>query len=139
MNRSFSRQRGQALAELALVLPLLVLLMVGTVDLGRLFYAFQSVENAAATGALYGSQSYYNAGQSTTIRSNALAAASDITNLFPVVTSTVSSANVAVTCSATYHTYLPWKSIVSWFITNYSTGNAYDIPLQRTVNMRILQ
>ena len=139
MNTFSSRQRGQALAELALVLPLLVLLMVGTVDLGRLFYAFQSVESAAAAGALYGSQSYYNAGMSSAIQSAALAQADDITNLSPVITTTVSGSNVCVTCSATYHTFLPWKSVMKWFITNYATGSPYDIPLQRTVNMRILQ
>ncbi|NPV08792.1 MAG: hypothetical protein HPY83_12635 [Anaerolineae bacterium] len=47
-------QQGQNLAELALVLPLLILLFVGIADLGRAFHAFIVVENAAREAARYG-------------------------------------------------------------------------------------
>ncbi|HLG51271.1 MAG TPA: TadE family protein, partial [Chloroflexota bacterium] len=39
--------RGQALVELALILPVLVLLAMGTLDLGRAFGAYLSMANAA--------------------------------------------------------------------------------------------
>jgi len=45
---------GQALVEFALVLPVLLLLFLAAVDLGRLFYAYVGVENAAREGAAYG-------------------------------------------------------------------------------------
>lgn len=45
--------RGQALVELAIILPVILLLVVAAVDLGRLFYAQIAVENAAREGALY--------------------------------------------------------------------------------------
>ena len=45
---------GGALIELALVLPVLVLVFVGTIDFGRVFYASQSLTNAARAGAQYG-------------------------------------------------------------------------------------
>lgn len=48
------RSRGQSLVELALIAPLLLLLMAAAIDLGRLFYAYVAVENAAKEGALYG-------------------------------------------------------------------------------------
>jgi PKD repeat protein len=44
--------RGQALVELALVVPILLLLMVAALDLGRIFYARITVENAAREGAM---------------------------------------------------------------------------------------
>jgi Flp pilus assembly protein TadG len=45
---------GGALVELALVLPVLVLVFVGTIDFGRVFYASQSLVNAARAGFQYG-------------------------------------------------------------------------------------
>lgn len=45
------RQRGQALVEFALILPLLVLLLVGVFDFGRAIYAYNTISNAARQGA----------------------------------------------------------------------------------------
>jgi Flp pilus assembly protein TadG len=44
-------QRGQSLTEFALVLPLVVLMAFGIFDLGRGVYAYNTVANAARTGA----------------------------------------------------------------------------------------
>ena len=46
------RPRGQALVELGLLLPVLLLLLVGALDLGRVFYAQITITNAAKEGAL---------------------------------------------------------------------------------------
>ncbi len=54
--RGTRRSRGQALVELALVTPLLLLLFAAAADLGRAFYAYVAVENAAKEGALFGSR-----------------------------------------------------------------------------------
>ena len=51
------RTRGQALVELALVTPLLLLVFAAAADLGRAFYAYVAVENASKEGALFGSRS----------------------------------------------------------------------------------
>ena len=48
-------RRGQSLVELALLLPVLALIVLGTVDLGRAFFAYQRLTNAVMQGALYGS------------------------------------------------------------------------------------
>jgi uncharacterized repeat protein (TIGR01451 family) len=48
------RSLGQAVVELALILPIFLLLIAGAVDLGRLFYAYLAIVNASKEGALYG-------------------------------------------------------------------------------------
>jgi hypothetical protein len=50
------RTRGQSLAEFALVLPIMLILLAAAIDLGRLFYAYVAVENAAKEGAFFGSR-----------------------------------------------------------------------------------
>jgi hypothetical protein len=42
--------RGQALVEFALILPLLVLVLVGIFDAGRLIFAYHTLNNAAREG-----------------------------------------------------------------------------------------
>ena len=49
------QQRGQSFVEMALIMPILLLLLGGVVDLGRGFLILVAVENAAGEGALYGS------------------------------------------------------------------------------------
>lgn len=51
--------RGQSLVELALLLPLLTLIVVGTIDLGRVFIYYTRLTNAVREGALYGSHQPY--------------------------------------------------------------------------------
>ena len=43
--------QGQALVEFALVLPILLLLIFGIIDAGRLIYTYNTVSNAARNGA----------------------------------------------------------------------------------------
>jgi Flp pilus assembly protein TadG len=47
-------RRGQSLVELALILPVLTLIMLGTIDLGRAFYDHNELTDAVKEGALYG-------------------------------------------------------------------------------------
>jgi Flp pilus assembly protein TadG len=46
--------RGQSLVELALMFPLLLFILVGVLDLGRAYYAYVTITNAAREGASYG-------------------------------------------------------------------------------------
>lgn len=50
-----NKQRGQSLMEFALILTFLLLLIAGVVDLGRAFFTFVSLREAAQEGASYGS------------------------------------------------------------------------------------
>ena len=55
MRNNHRRQAGSAMIEMALAFPLLVLLLAGTADFGRVFYTYVTLANAARTGAGYGS------------------------------------------------------------------------------------
>jgi Flp pilus assembly protein TadG len=55
-------QSGQSLVEFAIVLPLLLLLLIGVIELGRYAYLAILVGNAARAGAAYGAQSPFTAG-----------------------------------------------------------------------------
>jgi PKD repeat protein len=48
--------RGQSMVELALVLPLLVLLVLIAVDFGRIYFSYIEIHNAAREGAKYAAQ-----------------------------------------------------------------------------------
>jgi len=53
----FARKKsspGQSLTELAFILPILMLIMAGILDLGRFAFAAATVANAAREGARYG-------------------------------------------------------------------------------------
>lgn len=70
-----ARQRGQAAVELALVLPILALLLITAVDLGRSFYYYTSLANAVRVGAAWATS--YAAGYtdtSPTVRQNQIKA-----------------------------------------------------------------
>lgn len=49
------RQRGQSLTEMAVSLPILLVLLAGVLDIGRAYYTYLSLRDAAAEGAAYGS------------------------------------------------------------------------------------
>jgi hypothetical protein len=57
MKQKIKKEEGSSLIETALVMPVLLLLLIGAVDLGRGYYAAMEVSSAAEAGALYGIQS----------------------------------------------------------------------------------
>jgi Flp pilus assembly protein TadG len=63
--------RGQSVLELALVLPVLLLLLIGTIEIGRFAYYSIVVSNAARAGAQYGAQNLIAAGDQTGIQTAA--------------------------------------------------------------------
>ncbi len=44
-------QRGQSMVELGLVMPVLLWFLLGTLDLGRVYYAYVTVSNSSRVGA----------------------------------------------------------------------------------------
>ncbi len=52
--RRRNRTNGQSLVEFAFVLPLLLVMVAGAADLGRLFFGYVTVESAAREAAFYG-------------------------------------------------------------------------------------
>ena len=48
-------ERGQSMAELGIGMVILLILLAGVVDLGRAFYTYMALRDAAQEGAVYGS------------------------------------------------------------------------------------
>jgi len=84
---------GQSLIETALALPVLISLLFGAAEYGRLCYVGIEITNAAHAGAVYGAQNRGTASDTAGITSSAT---SDAANLASV------SVTPQVLCAATY-------------------------------------
>lgn len=127
------RDSAQSLAECAVIIPLLCLLLFGLIDFGRAYYLSIEVTNAAYAGALYGS---VNADDTTGMQNAAITDAADVSNMTatasygcecsdgskqsPNCTSTPSCPTntsvvnyVTVTTSANYKPIIHWPGIPS--------------------------
>jgi Flp pilus assembly protein TadG len=139
-----SQQRGQSLVELALVLPLLLLLLVGVIEIGRFAYYSILVSNAARAGAQYGAQSLTTSADSAGI---GIAAKN---NALPTLTVTPTqscgcSANSLGGCPtgsvcANPLVYVEVKAEMRNFSSLFSyPGLPATITLTNTVKMRVSQ
>lgn len=138
------RQDGNSLIETALVLPVLLLLLAGAVDIGRAFRAAMIVNAAAQTGAAYGVQSptdtagmkhaaATNTSTLVTVNSTATygcecsdgSSTQDSCSSEPSCSASMNSVYyVEVDSSATYTPLIPWPGISS------------TIPLSAKVRLR---
>ncbi len=131
---------GASLAEFAVLLPFLTLTLLGVIDMGRAYYLSIEVNNAAYTGAMYGSN---NPTDTTGMQNAATGDAVDVSGMTATATygcecsdgsspaspcpstpptCTYNVVNyVKVTTSATYHPLLAWPGIPS---TISLTGSA---------------
>src|SRR5690349_10309874 len=82
---SVAGDAGQALVELALTVPLLVLILLGAAEFSRLAYAAVEVANAAKAGVQYAAYSRANAASASSIRTAAANEAPDVTLATPGV------------------------------------------------------
>ena len=89
--------RGQALIELALVMPVLTALLIGAAEFGRIAYAAIEVTIAARAGVAYGAQTIITAADLAGMQSAATNDGSDITALKPNGLSAVAAQSC--TCS----------------------------------------
>src|SRR5881296_2589791 len=74
----FRREDASSTIELAVVLPILVLLFAGATELGRLFYTYTTLAKATKIGARYLSTSQDATSSDATTQSNALARAKSL-------------------------------------------------------------
>ncbi|MCP4141348.1 MAG: hypothetical protein GY755_13875 [Chloroflexi bacterium] len=58
--KTLGQKKAQSMVEFALILPILLLLIFGILEYGRLFFAWISIENAARVGARYASTGNYD-------------------------------------------------------------------------------
>jgi Flp pilus assembly protein TadG len=97
-------EKGQALVELALTVPALVLLLVGAAELARVSYASIEVSNAALAGVQYGAQTSTTAGDTIGIQTAASVDAPDLSSGLLITTvskSCICSNGAASTCLST--------------------------------------
>lgn len=130
-NQERKSESGQGLVELALLTPMLVLILLGAVDFGRVFSASIQVTNAAREGAYFGARSFENAEDSAAIENVAIADSSSIFGIDPTVSSTTGVDDngydfVAVTVTYAFEPLVPYPGIPE------------EIDLSKTVTMRII-
>lgn len=93
---------GQALVELALVVPLLTLIFVGAAEVGRIAYAAIEVNNAARAGVAYASQGRAQAYDGPGITRAAVLDAPDVSGLNvapPTYSCSCSTTGAAISCA----------------------------------------
>jgi Flp pilus assembly protein TadG len=90
---------GQSFVELALVLPIFVLLLVGAAEFGRLAYFGIEVSNAARAGVAYGAQNHITASDNPGMQ---LAATNDGSNVVGLAAS-CSGTSVNGLCATSSH------------------------------------
>ena len=131
--RRLRSRRGQSLVELSLILPVLLILALGIVDYGRVYFEYVSVTNAARTGAAFASTNADTAVDTDGIRTAALNDLDSLPNgsggSAEVTAITGSDANgdlyAQVTVTKQFDTLVPWPFLPS------------DFDIERTVQMRV--
>jgi Flp pilus assembly protein TadG len=150
MSALFNRsERGSSTAELALILPVMIGLLLGALDYARVFYSAQAVTHAVTVGAMYGAQSVTKSLDTAGMESAATTAATDISGFTAsaVRSCTCWSASAGTetsmgTCTSTCTS----PSVVRIYVTVAGTGvfhtfvNYPGIPttvtISRTARMR---
>ena len=99
--RGLAAERGTSLLEMALVLPALLLLLLGIIDVGRYAQFNIEVANAAHAGAQYGAQSPITAADTTGIANAAVNDAQDILTTSQVSSSACMCNGAGAACTFT--------------------------------------
>jgi Flp pilus assembly protein TadG len=112
-----ARQGGQALVELALVVPVILILLLGTIDLGRIFYSKIAVTDAAKEGALVASQGGSTSEVTTAVLTEAKGGFVEITAANVAATTCPDNPNgatppVSVTAASPFHALTPLVAAV---------------------------
>ena len=144
-----SNERGGALVELALGLPLLALVLFGTIDFGRVFYHAMAVSHAARAGAQYGSQNLGYAMDDSAMSSVATtdATAHDLSASFFTVTSShacycydgsaeTSLACTAGTCASQLRVYVTVTASHGFTTVASYPGIPHTLTVTRAARMR---
>ena len=84
--RILSEEKGQSLFEFAILTPVVLIMLVGAIEIGRLAYLSILVNNAASAGVQYGAQSLATASDNTGMQTAALNDGQNITGLTATAT-----------------------------------------------------
>ncbi|MFL5245748.1 MAG: TadE family protein [Gemmataceae bacterium] len=140
--RSVRSRRAVAAAELALILPLLVTMVLGAVDFGRFAYCYIAVTNAARAGAQYACMNNFTASTLTAWKTGVKTAVTD------EMTLQVGAGNVPAQPDPTTSTDNGLKRVQVTAVCNFTTiinwqwtglGLPNTLTLQRRVEMRLIR
>lgn len=97
------RERGQAMVEFAMVLPILVTILFATIQFGMAFWNYQQVSAAASEGARRASISRNDTNRTATVRNAVIAASPKLSSSSIIVTTNSSwTAGQPVTVTVAY-------------------------------------
>lgn len=114
-------EEGSSLIELALMMPIFSLILVGSVQVAQLAYASIEVTSAARAGAEYGAQTHDTAADATGMETVATAAGPNVPNMQAAATTfctcsdgtAVTCSNAGTSCSARINEYVQVNTTAS--------------------------
>ena len=142
--RARGRRTGAAAAELALILPLLVTVVLACVDFGRFAYNYIALANAARAGAAYGIMNNYTPSTQSSWVSGITQAAKDemtqqvgsgnIGNMQVTVTPVTDSNGLhRVRVQASY----PFTTLINWQWVGLGLPN--NLTMKQQAEMRLIR
>lgn len=117
-------ESGQSLVELAISFPVILLLLLGTIDFGMALYSYLVIRDAAQEGALYGS---FNPSNNVEIESRARNIApndSDALYFYPVKLNSKDIFHVQISTSGEN-----CQGITKGTINSITVTTSYDYPM----------
>ena len=113
VSRRHLLERGQSTVELAVVVPVLLILLLAAADFGRIFYMSIEVMSAARAGAQYGSQTVITAADSAGMIAAAKADGSNLASFSATASQcTCASSTTVTSCPSSYCTSAPQATFV---------------------------
>jgi Flp pilus assembly protein TadG len=141
--RSCGESEGSSFVELAIVLPIFLLMFVPAVDIGRALYAAIEVSSAAEAGATYGVQ---NPGDIAGMESASIGGASNLSGVTATATygcecsdgsSAVALCTSTPTCTYNYVTYIDVVATAPYVTTFKYPGLPSSTNITRETRMRV--
>lgn len=130
------KEKGQSLLEMAFAIIVLLMLLAGIIDLGRLFFTYIALRDAAQEGAVFGSICPPNTAQNQEKLRDHVKASSQFPvnmnspNITVISTFAINSPGSQVRVEVTYTGF----EFITPFLSNLIDGNftavAYDVSLQ---------
>ena len=127
------RRPGQSMVELAIAMPFMLLLLLGTIDLGRMFFDYIEIRNAVREGAAYAARHPTDTAgaQSRVTGHGSFAAGATVTG--PAISgscnSLTGSGQVTMTASRTF------TPLTTSFLSRWGLGS---VNLSATATMRCM-
>ena len=138
---------GQALVELALLVPLFALMLLGAAEFSRVEYASVEVANAARAGVQYGAQNRITALDLTGMQRAAVSDGPEVTSLLATASSfctcsdgtSITCANASTNCAARISQYVQVNTTAAVTPLMYCPGLPRTYTVQSVAAMRVEQ